>query len=204
MSDEEPVEDLRTLWQSADGGEPPSLLDLRRRARALQRRVFWRNLREYAAVAPLTFVWVFVGYHASGAALLRAACVLLVAGGAAVAVQLARRGAGREAPAGATTAEHVAFLRGELVRQRDLLRDVWRWYLAPFVPGVVLFLVAIPLEAPLPGASGPLWAASAAGAAIVALVFCAVSRLNSAGARHLQQEIEGLDQTLPPVTESGE
>jgi len=61
-----------------------------------------------------------------------------------------------------------------------------------------------PLEAPLPGATVALWGASAIGAAAVALAFYAVARLNFAGTRHLQGEIERLDKALQPEAGRGE
>jgi hypothetical protein len=33
----------------------------------------------------------------------------------------------------------IEFHRRELVRQRDMLRSVWRWYIAPIVPGLAVF-----------------------------------------------------------------
>jgi hypothetical protein len=188
---------LRALWQSA-GERPttPSVAELQRRARVFERRVRWRNLREYAGVVLLTGVWLAVALAASGTVLVRAACLLLIAAGAAIAVQLARRGGMRSAPPDLTTAAHLAFMKEQLERQRDLLRDVWRWYLTPFVPGLTLFLIAVPLEAPLKDRAGALWIGSALGAGIVALAFYGVARLNAAGARHLQREIDLLDRAL--------
>jgi hypothetical protein len=37
----------------------------------------------------------------------------------------------------------IAFHRGELVRQRDLLRSVVWWYIGPIIPGLVVFGVGI-------------------------------------------------------------
>ena len=31
----------------------------------------------------------------------------------------------------------IQFYRSSLERQRDLLRDIWRWYLLPFVPAII-------------------------------------------------------------------
>ena len=43
----------------------------------------------------------------------------------------------------------LEFHRSELVRQRDLLRSVWWWYLLPFVPGMLLIPVGSSLDDPL-------------------------------------------------------
>ena len=74
--------------------------------------------------------------------------------------------------------------RSELVRQRDLLRSVPRWYLGPFVPGLVLTLVGLWLANP-----GGSWRVGL-GAAFVALVFAGVAWLNFRGARKLDEQIE--------------
>ena len=51
--------------------------------------------------------------------------------------------------------EHVEALRVELLRQAKLGADSWRWYFAPFFPGLLLFnagLVLDELSRPGPGA----------------------------------------------------
>jgi len=82
--------------------------------------------------------------------------------------------------------------RRELERQRDLARDVWKWCLLPFVPGL-LATMAVPLlhlppENWMDGASIGvsvilLWAA----------MFYAVWRLNKRGANKLQRQIDELN-----------
>lgn len=194
MVDDEGADPLQSLWQSQpehSGAFPVE--DLRRRARALDRRVRLRNLREYTAAAAVVATCLAVAVSASGTVLLRVACVLIGLGAIHVAVELARRGGARRWPLDATTAEHLAGYRSELERQRQLLESAWRWYVAPFVPGVLLMLVATPLEAPLPDhARGFLWIGSALAAAVCGLVFWAVARLNRSAARQLQREIDRL------------
>jgi len=37
----------------------------------------------------------------------------------------------------------IDFHRSELMRQHDLLATVWSWYLLPFTPGLVVFLIGL-------------------------------------------------------------
>lgn len=87
----------------------------------------------------------------------------------------------------------LAFYRANLVTQRDALATVWRWYLAPVVPGMVLFLLAV-LRAS--AQHMPFWAALLVitGVALpVVGVFWGIHRLNRVGARRLQAMIDALD-----------
>jgi hypothetical protein len=87
----------------------------------------------------------------------------------------------------------VAFYRATLVAQRDALASVWRWYLAPPVPGMILLLLAV-LRAS--AEHMPLWAAFLAiglTATPVVAIFWGIHRLNLAGARRLQRMIDALD-----------
>jgi hypothetical protein len=78
----------------------------------------------------------------------------------------------------------VEFHRAQLLRQRDLLRSVWRWYLLPFVPGLFLLLMAR-------AAVDPGRATRAA--LINVLVFLGIGWLNERAARRIDREIESLD-----------
>jgi hypothetical protein len=83
------------------------------------------------------------------------------------------------------------------VRQRDLLSSVWKWYLLPFAPGMILFLLGLlkfVLDQP----------ASHLHYSLIALVFgltfagCAgvfalVGALNHWAAKDLQRKIDALD-----------
>ena len=184
---------LQSLCRSNGGsGDLPAVEEVRRRARVFERRLRWRNLREYASAALAIAVFAYVGFVAEGTVLVRVACALCVVGMLFMAVQLHRRGSPEREQLSATTSEYLASYRRQLERQRDLLREVWRWYLLPVVPGVLLFAISIPLEAPLGRNRGWLWLAAGLALAVTALVFLAVSWLNRHAARLLEREIEAL------------
>lgn len=91
-------------------------------------------------------------------------------------------------------APNLAFYRAELIAQREALESVWRWYIMPVVPGMVLLLAAV---ARIVAAHMPLWAALA-GVALTALpvaaVFLGIHALNRRAARAVQAMIDALDQ----------
>jgi hypothetical protein len=86
------------------------------------------------------------------------------------------------------------FHRDELVRQRDALATVWQWYLAPFAPGMLVFLAGVAFTpenpAPLPARA----AIFGVGALIMGAMFAAIHWLNLRAAATLTREIAALDQ----------
>ena len=112
-----------------------SLDAIRKRARQLERKVLWRNAREYAAA-----VVVFAAFGMS--AWREANAVILVGDGLIdlatifVVYHLRARGSVRTMTPDLVLTACLHFHRAELIRQRDLVQGVWWWYLFPFVPGV--------------------------------------------------------------------
>jgi hypothetical protein len=85
----------------------------------------------------------------------------------------------------------LEFLRAELIRQRDLLRSVWGWYLLPFVPGLLLILVGVALERP----ERRDWLAPGI---VAAVTFVGIGLLNQRVARKLQRRLDDLDGVRKP------
>jgi di/tricarboxylate transporter len=172
------------------------LRDVPQAAQRFQRRIFWRNLREYAAGVIVTAA---SGYYVlvSHSAVIRTGCGLIVAGALFVLFMLHKWGAARNLPSEIELRACVDFHRKELQRQRDLLRRVWSWYLSPFVPGLIV-LLAGGLERKLerPNASAHTTAIVATFALAVAgyaAMFVGIGKLNQRAANKLQQEIDALD-----------
>jgi len=185
-----------TMWQDQPVTRVEISLDqLRGKARRFERRILWRNIREYAAGALV--LGIFGTYAVAIPAPLVRLGSLLVAAGALFALRtLHARGASGAAPGSAAFTPCLEFHRKQLERQRDLLRGVWTWYLLPFVPGLAVFLIGLlgwTLAQPNAPAHRPLivgvFIATAAGCA---LVFAAVGWLNRSVARRLQHEIDAL------------
>ncbi|MDF7776667.1 hypothetical protein P1X14_15525 [Sphingomonas sp. AOB5] len=182
---------ILALW-STDQKDATGLTpdEIERRARLLRRRVMRRDAIEYGAG-----VIVLAGFGWAIAALpvwsIRISCIAIMIGTIAVMINLWRRRIPE--PSAAFGGASIAFCRDQLVRQRDMLASVWRWYLGPFMPGVLMFLVAVGWET---ARHKPL-AAAIIGVAIPAIpvlgMFVLVHFLNRIGARRLQAEIIAID-----------
>jgi hypothetical protein len=196
MSNHNDHDEVTAMWQQ-QALEPVvfTVEELRRAAAKFSRKILWRNLREYAAAA-VVVVWMGFYFVRMHSVLERLGCALCVAGIAFVMWRLYRGGAAGSA-AEVMDANCLDFYRAELVRQRDLLKNVWRWYLSPMIPGMVVFLLGT-LRAALeqPGAQerwGKIVAGFGVTAAGCAAVFVAVGWLNARAARKLQRKIDELD-----------
>ena len=163
------------------------------RSTRFERSIRRRNLLEYAAAALVVVVFGALGvFYASikewG---LVVTVTMTVAAAIFVVTKLHRDGSNQARSPEANCREH---LRSQLVRQRDLLRGVPRWYLAPFVPGLLGFYFIVTANvAELHG-----WQIALEGAwfqlAATAAFFVFVAWLNLHSARRLDREIAALDQ----------
>ena len=166
-----------------------SLADIHTRAEKFQSRIRTRNWIEYAAGALVIFGFGWVATVPVGP-IVQAACALIVVGTLYVMWKLATlaRATGKVDDA----VSWADFHRAELVRQRDALNGIWRWYLGPLVPGLLLFWIGVALTlTELPLAARLVTALL--GLAIAAAAFFGIAYLNKRAARTLQAEIEALD-----------
>lgn len=178
---------LKSLWRAQE--LPPvsfPVEELRRNAQRFQRRIRLRNALEYAAcvLVVLGFARYFVIFPSP---LMRAGSVLIIIGTLLVAWQLRRRASNVHAPEEMSTLD---FHRQQLVRQRDALRTVWVWYIAPLVPGMAVFRWGVETEL---GDGAPFARGIGANLAIVA-VLIAIFLLNLYTARKLQRKIDQLNE----------
>ena len=181
-----PKTPLQELWQQQPvEGTRMSLDELRKRASKFERKIFWRNVREYATggIASGLFVWFIIHDQKP---LFRLACGLMIAGLAYMSYQLHRRASARSLPADMGAVNALQFLRAELERQHDFVSHVWRWYLWPLLPGMAVYS----LMAVLAAHAHP-WIAI-----FINLFFAACLvltwRLNAYAARCLQKKIDEL------------
>ena len=178
---------LQTLWQcgGADGAipSPSELLD---RANSFQSRLGVRNGVEYAPAGAVACVFAFYAFTFS-TFVCRAGAGLICVASIFVVVVLRLRGR----PVGAELGEAcLPYFVSELSRQRSLLRWAWLWYVAPFLPGLGLFMAGMTEIAP---------AASRASLAIVSALIVAVCLaviwLNARAANRLETLIHTLTRT---------
>jgi hypothetical protein len=184
MNADDVDEQTRLLWraQPVPALQPLSAEALLAQAQRLQQRLRRRNRRELVAgalVALVFLVYAVVFPHW----LSKLGALLTVAGVGYTLWQLQRRAAGVPSAA-ALGASVLQCHRAELVRQRDALQAVWRWYVAPLVPGLVLFLCGRQIE-------NGRWHPGLF--AICAVVLGLVVWLNRLAARRLQKRIDTLD-----------
>jgi hypothetical protein len=189
-------DDVVALWQTQGEEASMSLEEVRLKAQKFEKRITHRNLREYAAAAVAVAVFGFAIWKAPGpqANLLRTACGLLIAAIGYVVYQLHRRGSPPLTPLDIGLTASVDFYRRALARQRDAVDTVWSWYLLPFVPGLLVFTLAM-MRRPAHGWE-PLWYPrlwAGTFALLTAGLFYLGWMLNKRAAQRLQREIDGLD-----------
>ena len=182
---------LRDLWASDQGEKfTMSITDLSARSDRFQSRIQRRNLIEYLAAALVVgvFGWIAVIVPALS---IKIGAVMIALAAIYVSWQLNNVASVSDGEAPADTLVHAH--RRALVRQRDALKSVWRWYLLPFVPGMLVFVLGTSIET---GESLPLWAvitSSLVSLSFVGAVFVGVWAMNAYAARKLDQEITALD-----------
>lgn len=159
-------------------------------ARAFQSRIRIRNVIEYVACAIV--IAVFIGYAVIFPnLLLKLGSVMTAVGTAFTAWQLHRRGSAKTLPSGASAGLSLAFHRAELIRQRDAVRSVAWWYIAPYVPGLGVFMAG--LTQVLPGSSR---ANLLLLGVLILLYLVAHTLLHRRAAKQLQTEIDEIDQLM--------
>jgi hypothetical protein len=166
---------------------PISFEQLRNRAKKMDRRIRWRNCLEYVAAAFV--VQGFARYiYEFETPLMRFGSALTIVATLYVVWQLRRRGSARTLPQGESPLPWLESHKRQLERQRDALASVWKWYLAPFVPGVSIFMAGRAIENP-PGD----WVSVPVTIALMAFLFAVVAWLNHRGSRKLQLELDELE-----------
>jgi len=182
--------EMRELWQSQKTeGVRMSVEQIRLSAGKFQRRIGWRNAREYVAALLVAAFFVFQMIR-GGDPLTRVGFGLIVAGVCYVVWQLHSRGSGRPLPGDLGLASSIDFQRRELERQRDLLRSVWRWYLAPLIPGLAVLIVAFARTNP--GHLKHYNLLLTAYVLVIAAVFAGIAKMNERAAHRLQRRIDQL------------
>ena len=167
-----------------------SLADIHLRAEHFQSRVRARNWIEYGAGAAVAIAFGAIAVATPDWGI-RLGAAITIAGVFYICAQLGVRGGSARKDDGQTWVE---FHRAELLRQRDALASVWRWYIGPLVPGVVTIILATafsPTAAELPLAARLMTALTSF--VWVSIVFAGVAWLNARGAKKLDAEITALD-----------
>lgn len=186
---------LRGLWQGGnDSFAPLPIEEIKRRAGRLGDVVRRRNRIEYIAAAIVVAGFALYTVILPGV-LLKVGSLLTIAGALFVAWQLARRTSHPD-PA-AEAADILSHYRDRLVREEHMLARVGLWYLAPMLPGLIVFTAG---QGAAWGFAKPL--GFAAFVALTLLVFVGVWWLDRRAAAMLRTQIDRLDRAAPPRGES--
>ncbi len=170
-----------------------SLAEIHTHAERFQTRIRWRNSIEYIAAA---FVVAAFGWMAVAVPVptVQAGAILIVAGALYVCWKLNALGRAATKAEQDQAASLTDFHRGELLRQREALTTVWRWYLGPFVPGLLVFLAGVAFAPELDAPFAARFSIFATGLGFTGAVFAAVGWLNAIAVKRLDREIAALDQ----------
>ncbi len=141
MGNEPPSQDPLNIWQSQPT-EPSNMNieEIRQKVRELQSKF----KRQRLANAAQSLVWIGLcvwGLVASFSAVQRTGFALTIVWALLTQIPWLQgiSSAGEAADVGASTG--LEFCRSELQRQRDRLRQPWRWYLGPVFLGIGTFLL---------------------------------------------------------------
>lgn len=190
-SEFQPKEDMGKIWQNQKSeGVRMSVDQIRLKAGKYNSKILWRNAREYVAAAAVTIFFSF-SFMQTNDTLTRVGFGLIIASMLYVCWHLHQQGAAHRMPENLGTANSLEFHRQELVRQRDLVSGVWRWYLGPMIPGLAILMVA--MGRTNPGHVRNFGVFFTAYAIAMVLIFVAIGWLNQRAARRLQQRIDELD-----------
>ncbi|CUI02789.1 hypothetical protein [Massilia antarctica] len=184
-------DDLKSVWQSqADMGATYACERLERDSVDFRRKIVLRNVQENVAALLVALIFGFYAWVLPEP-LMRIGSGLMVLGSLLVLYHLRRRASIRHLPPEALALPYMRYLREELVRQRDAVRDVWLWHILPVVPGMFVFFWGMaqpdPMDFP--------WRITS-----VVIVPCiVVAAMNVKAARALQRQIDQLDQLEEPT-----
>ena len=181
------MDEFRDLWQNQEVEQVKiSTEELRAKASKFQKRIRWRNVREYVA-GWIVVVWF--GFQAVRATTVipRISFGLIVAGALYIVWYMHTRGQARGLPPDMGRETCVEFHRRELERQRDLLRDIWKWYLGPLLPGLALLVIWQIVHV----RPERRWYSVTYGV-LCAVLFWGVGLLNRRAARRLDRQIDEL------------
>jgi hypothetical protein len=193
-------EDLRALWQSQPASHPAiSLGELMKREAKHARVVRFRNAREYVAGALVVGLFGAIcvhppDLHLTSTVPMRLASATIVIAAVYIIVTVRRRGTALPPPApDAPLALHLQHHRASLVRQRDLLRNVWRWYLGPCAAGTLLFVLSMAFTLPVKLSLATILVRFASPVALIAAFYVFLGWANKRAAKGYDAIIAALD-----------
>ncbi|MDE1150089.1 MAG: hypothetical protein PW843_26345 [Azospirillaceae bacterium] len=187
---------LQTLWQSQKQEiDAMTLNDIKAKAARFEHLVRHRARWQYGSAALsillfCTYVWFMPGWMLKAGGALEMLAVLYTL------TQIPRRAPPKATVADGRPVEVVDAYRGALIHQRDEMTAVWRWYLLPYVPGIVLMAAGSGVAIHGGGDIGTAYAILALALTIAALCLVVVWLASLLGAARLQRRIDDLNHLL--------
>jgi len=186
---------VQTLWQSQPVEVTKmSVEELRRRAGKFERKIRWRNTREYVASLVAAGLMGYFYVTANDVAS-KVTFALFIAAMLWIVIALHRMGSAKRTPLDTDTLTTQQFYRAELERQLAVVKNVLWWYLAPMIPGMIGCTVAYLLKHHHRWAWGGLVLMDG----LFVAVFYGVWKLNTLAARCLERMINDLDAVTQQV-----
>jgi hypothetical protein len=189
---------LKSLWQQQPVEDTNmALKDIRSKANKFQSRIKIRNAVEYGAAVVVLFAFsrtliVNLNRHHIVAVV---GCALILAATLFIVYYLRQRGHATTPPVDGDMRTYLTYLILDVSRQRDLLRNIFWWYLAPFIPGLVTLTIAGVLYPPShPKVSPAIGLAIFLG--LLFIVYVGGYLLNQRAARKMQAGIEQAEAAL--------
>jgi hypothetical protein len=192
---------LRELWQAQQlEGKKMSLEEIRDNVRTFEKKIRGRNMLEYIAAGIVLLSFGIQMFQPTPPNFMtRIGAGLTVLATIYVVYTLRTRGSVKNIPDTMGRASFIEFYRSSLESQRDLLHNVWRWYLLPFAPGMVAMLVSFAIRDGLILNPTPFPEQLRNGlflllfSGVLVLFFFLVAAVNRRAARKLQSEIDALE-----------
>ncbi|MEL6694275.1 MAG: hypothetical protein AAFQ12_14790 [Pseudomonadota bacterium] len=173
-----------------------SISELTAKSNHFHARIKRRNITEYIAAALVVGVFGWISFLVPVWSI-KIGAVLIMVAALFVSWKLHQIGGASDPGLHSSGQSLASHHREALVRQRNALQSVWRWYLLPFAPGMLVFILGTTFET---GAEIPLSAAIASSAislGFISAIFFGVHALNAHAAKKLDVEINQLDAMMP-------
>lgn len=182
------IDEIQALWKQQPTTPPEVDMDeIQAKADRFAKLVTFRNVSEW--LAALFVVVSFCGMAVWGdySTVTRVGAVLIALGAVFLSRRIYLDGRLRDAPdASQDTRGYIEAYRSNLRAQANLLRDVWRWYLGPLVPGLLVFHAGFIVADP------SSWLPVALVAALSMTVFGVIAWVNRVAAKKLHKQADAL------------
>ncbi len=194
MSNRPLEERIKALWKDQETETVPmSPEQLQEKAKKFHRQIIRRNIREYvgAAIAiPVFGLYIFI----FPPLLIKIGSAMTIAATLYIVWQIHKRLSAGTLPEEAAELTWLEYHKRELEKQRNAKRTVWKWYLAPGLPGFVVITIGVALD--MQAQQMPLYATATVLLMLIGVVVTVSGEIwwmNARAASKYQKQIDALD-----------